>query len=630
MELPPRSKGDMLLAPGELTAIRYRLRTLAPQHDLTTVIACAFDRRTRVLPFLFADLRIAPAGVRAIGSALVDSGLNKTRIVLQHWNRHFRPSQMQVNGRLPDMFLVSSMQVHAAACYDLIRDACRIDPARRPLIIVGGPKVIYEPWDVFNIPSPHPTSADVAVTGEEYVLLSLLEVLLSAKASGESMRSVFLRARDAGLLDHIPGLVYAKGSAEERAETLVDTGIQRLTGNLDELPDPVLGYGLLERPSRRPTLASRAIPSHEVRNYASIVTQVMTFGCKFSCPYCPIPAYNQRHHRVKSGQKLADEMVALHKAYGFKYVFGTDDNFFNDHERTLGIVEIFNRTEINGQRLRKSVRWATEATVHDTLKLKDHLRDIHRAGLYAIWTGVEDMSGGLVKKGQSEDKTLAAFQAMTDHGIYPMAMMMHHDGQPLLSFRNASGLINQVHLLRKAGAISMQALMIFPATGSRMYEDAYTSGLIYEQVGKHPVTSHMLDGNYIVASHHKRPWTRQLNLILTYFYFYNPLRFLIAIVHPKSRSGYLVDMVIQWLGMLGTVYTFRRTCGWTLRLMFRKIKRTTTMPVSTIPVRSPDGSPAPHALPGTPLASKTKDKKTIISAVQAQQRKTSGALTSKP
>ena len=107
---------------------------------------------------------------------------------------------------------------------------------------------------VVRIPPNHPSSApsDVAVTGEEYVLLSLLEALLSERSGDESMRSAFLRARDSGALDGIPGLVYARGRRDCVAEELVDTGIQRLVADLDELPHPILGYKLLERPSRKP------------------------------------------------------------------------------------------------------------------------------------------------------------------------------------------------------------------------------------------------------------------------------------------------------------------------------------------------------------------------------------------
>src|SRR5215216_3546882 len=134
MELPRRARGDELLRPGELTAIRRRLRQVAPGHDVATVIACAFDHRTRMLPFIYADTHMAPAGVRAVGSALADSGFEKTRIVLQQWNKRFTPSLMQLDGRVPDLFMVSSMGLHSGRCMELIRDARRISPAHRPLI----------------------------------------------------------------------------------------------------------------------------------------------------------------------------------------------------------------------------------------------------------------------------------------------------------------------------------------------------------------------------------------------------------------------------------------------------------------------------------------------------------------
>jgi len=308
MELPRRSRGDELLQPGELLRLRARLRQAAPKHDLVTVIACAFDHRTRMLPFIFADTHMAPAGVRSIGSAMVDSGFEKTRIVLQQWNRHFRPSQMRLDGRVPDLFMVSSMGLHSDQCMAMIRDAHRIDPAHRPLIIAGGPHAVYQPFDLFSADPKDPASADVVVTGEEFVLLSMLEAVLSVRAAGESMLSAFSRARDSHALDGIPGLVFPRNIVHGLPEQLIDTGIQRLLGDLDELPDSVLGYRLLEPPSRRATLGSQAVPADRIRKLSPISSVVLTFGCKFACPYCPIPAYNQRQHRVKSSGRIAEEL----------------------------------------------------------------------------------------------------------------------------------------------------------------------------------------------------------------------------------------------------------------------------------------------------------------------------------
>ena len=629
MELPRRDSGDELLKPGELAAARARLQNIAAGHDLTTVIACAFDHRTRMLPFIYADMRIVPAGVRAIGSAMFAAGFEKTRIVLQQWNRNFRPSQMRLDGKIPDLFMVSSMQLHSAQCKAMIQDACRIDPANRPLIIAGGPLIIYEPWEVFSADPENPWSADVAVTGEEYILMNLLEVVLSVRATGESMRSAFLRARDSGLLDEIPGLVYAKGQRDCVTDELVDTGVQQLVGDLDELPDPVLGYSLLEPPGKGASLSSRAIPADRVARYGPIGSLVLTLGCKFTCPYCPIPAYNQRQYRTKSGERVAEEVHRLYSEYRIRLFFGADDNFFNDKDRTLGIAETLASKVDAGSRPHCKVRWGTEATIHDVVQMKDHLPLIRRAGLWALWMGVEDMSGTLVKKGQTADKTLEAFSLLRENGIFPVPMMMHHDSQALYTRKDQSGLLNQIHLLRKAGALYMQVLMLSPSPGSKLFVETYASGLAYKSVDGIEVDAHIGDGNYVIASRAPKPWRKQFNILAAYFYFYNPVNFLFALFRSKSNiplasadttpvspgsprgsklsrrifrkiSAHLGDAALQFFGMWGLAHTVRRTFVWALHLMRGNIKRHTCAPASRIPMRGLDGAPASHALPGTP------------------------------
>jgi radical SAM superfamily enzyme YgiQ (UPF0313 family) len=634
MELPRRDPGDELLKPGEMTRLRNSLRNLAAGHNLSTVITCAFDHRTQMLPFLYADTRMAPAGVRALGAAMVDVGFPKTRIVLQQWNRNFRPSQMRLEGQMPDLFMVSSMALHSAQCDAMIRDACRIDPTSRPLIIAGGSRVIYEPWSVFSDDPDSPWGADVAVTGEEYVLLSLLEVLLSVRAGKEPMRSAFQRARDSGALDGVAGLVYAKTDAKGVAEELVDTGIQRLLGDLDELPHAALGYRLLEPPSDLATLGPAAIPADRVHKHTPLASLVMTQGCRFSCPYCPIPAYNQRQHRGKSGQRIADEVERVFTEYDIRLFFGTDDNFFADRQRALEIAETLAHKVETSSRPHCKIRWGTEATIQDTLKMREHLSLVRKAGLWALWLGVEDMSGVLVKKGQSEDRTVEAFHLLRQNGIFPVPMLMHHDAQPLYTWRGNQGLLNQLGVLRKAGALYMQVLMLTPSAGAKSYENAFTSGLAYKSVDGVPVELSMTSGMHVTASRHPRPWIKQLNLLAAYVYFFNPLRLLFALICSKSRipladaetwppavagqrrphrkdfkrrltrklRAHLGDAAVQAFGIWGLLQTFRRTLGWTYHLMRGGIERHTTAPASRISMRSPDGAMAQHAMPGTPLS----------------------------
>jgi hypothetical protein len=172
--------------------------------------------------------------------------------------------------------------------------------------------------------------------------------------------------------------------------------------------------------------------------------------------------------------------------------------------------------------------------------------------------------------------------------------------------------------------------MLTPSAGSKWLSDTYTSGAAFESVAGKKIEPHVVDGNYVVASKHPRPWIKQLNLLIGYTYFFNPLRLLIALVFSKSmipladaetRSteeverytrwqkarrwsynklrAHLTDAFVQILGIMGLIQTYRRTFGWALRLFRGNIHRAEQPPRSKLPMRSVDCSPASHALPGT-------------------------------
>jgi len=593
MELPRRDNGDELLRPGELTGLIASLRKLSTRQNISTVIACTFDFRTRVLPFIFADIRLIPAGPRAIASAMLAAGFEKTRIVLQHWNKNFQPSRMKLDGQVPDVFMISSMGMHIDCARQLLRDVAKIPADKRPLVVAGGSLCVYEAWELFSTDPADPFAPDVAVTGEEFVTLSLLERLMSNRGQGESLAQTLRRVKGQGLLDDIPGLVYPVGPEGSIAEELVDTGIQRLLGDLDEKPSPVGGYAIVEPPSRRATLSSAPLPANKIHKLSPLATIVMTLGCKFGCPYCPIPAYNQRQYRTKSGLRIAEDIRQLNLTYGLRIFFGADDNFFNNPERTLEISQALARAEIAGKPLRRRARIATEVTVYDTIKMAEHLPLVRKAGFRAFWLGVEDMTGSLVSKGQTVDSTTRAFELLRNNGIVPNPMMMHHDDQPLLTPGRADGLLNQVHLLQKAGAGSLQVLMLVPSQGSKLYCQTYQSGMVYDVVAGRKVQPYMMDGSYVIASNSPQPWKQQFNILLAYLFFYNPLRILALLGRPGSNQ-LMLDIGFQLAGLAGLVCTARRTIGWAFRLMTGRIMRRTSQPASRIPMRSPAAGRADH------------------------------------
>ncbi len=83
----------------------------------------------------------------------------------------------------------------------------------------------------------------------------------------------------------------------------------------------------------------------------------------------------------------------------------------------------------------------------------------------------------------------------------------------------------------------------------------------------------------------------------------------------RKSTVHISDAAMQLFGMWGLTHTIRHTFVWMIRLAGGKIIHSTQPPISRIPMRSPDGSPASHALPGTPLAqpptTNSKDTTTV-------------------
>jgi hypothetical protein len=590
VELTIRPRGDIFTQPGEFTALRGRIREMTVGLDIPTVLVYAFNPRTRILPFLFADKRMVPAGVRAIAATLCDCGLTQNRVVLQQWTPRFRPSLARVHGRSPEMLLLSSMQIHAESLYALIADACTVPESQRPLILVGGPKTIYEPWDVFAIDGALNVSADVAVRGEAFVFAQLLEVLMSYRRGGGTMRQAFKQARRDRALDDVLGLVYRPEDPTHAPGCLVDTGPQRLVENMDEDAPVLEGFRQLEPQHRGETLRSKPIELNRVSRYAPIAPLDMTHGCKFHCDFCPIPAFNQRTFRTKSGERLADEMESLQRHAGIRHFFGTCDNFFNNRERAIEILMPMVERSWNNRRLKNNVRWGTESTQYDAYKNLDLMRLARRAGMRAIWFGIEDLTGSLVKKGQNAESARELFQELDRVGICPMPMMVHHDAQPLLSRGDLSGLLNQVVFLRRAGAISMQVAILTPSVGSKGYEKTFDEGFVIESVGGKPLEQWQIDGNHVVATASPAPWLVQLKVLAGYAAFYNPIHLLEGLIRPRQRL-FLADVGVQVVGMYALARTAAESLGWSAKMWWGPITRRSAPPEPTWKLIKPDDLP---------------------------------------
>ena len=209
--------------------------------------------------------------------------------------------------------------------------------AARPLTIQARPKAIYEPYHFWPEPGKRDRAVpDVVVTGEQFGLLELLNTLLSiAVFAVQCVRHSNRRERQGARIDSGSRLYLASG-ASPREPALIDTGLQRLVQDLDELPGEETALDLLEPPHRGTGLSPKPLEPARVGRYARIVSLLVTQGCKFNCSYCPIPAVNQKSWRYRSPEALVRTIASIYERFHIKYFFGADDNFFNRRETAEG------------------------------------------------------------------------------------------------------------------------------------------------------------------------------------------------------------------------------------------------------------------------------------------------------
>ncbi len=603
MELPKRPRGDEYARPGRIAELMRRIASRPGVADIPVACFYAFDFATRTLPFCFYDKRMSPAGMRAVAAAFHEAGFKKTRAIFQLWSPYIKPSNCRIDGRPLEILAVSAMQIHSAPSYQLIEDAWSMGE-HRPLILAGGPKAIYEPDHYFGLGPRGDIHADAVCTGEELILLELLDRLTEHRASGETMLQAFRRCRDGGMLDDIPGLVYMSRERDHGGRpVLIHTGIQRLVSDLDELPHVAVGFRLLEPPHRRTTLAARPLPQKDVHKYSLVAGLVTTHGCKFACSYCPIPAYNQRTWRSKSPERLVDEFRVLREDFDIHHFFGTDDNFFNTRSTVEELFTAMARMRYkdrNGRvgNARQRIRFSTEATEFDVLKCKDLLPLASEAGTFAIWFGIEDLSAELINKGQTPDKTIELFTLLERNRILPMAMMMHHDGQPLRTGgKNLYGIMNQAAFLYRHGAASFQCTLHGPAIGTKEYETTLNRGIVLRSVAGEPVPESYMDGNHVLATSHRKPARMQLNMLLAYARFYNPMHLAELLWrHSDSRRLKKKRLLLQVAGMVGLIWTAIRNLPWLIKLTGGKLDYWRQAPGAKFPMRRLDER-APHETP---------------------------------
>jgi len=298
----------------------------------------------------------APVGLLSL-SAMVRQ-FTKWQVELFDINRHIRAGNIPCNDRFYEnsarLLLGSKPDVvgFMTECdsYHHVLQTCdhlkRLKPSCQ--IVLGGPHASA----VADGTMEHWACIDSIVKGEgEHALIALLDQLESHALlpPAHRLKSGILLRNQEGLVQHF-----------------VD---HRLVENLDDLPIPAYDLYTPE-------------PGEEI-------FMEVGRGCPFSCEFCSTAPFWNRKHRVKSPQRIVQEIALLRQLFSVERLHFTHDLFTTDRTWVMAVCEALLKENIN-------VMWTCSArtdTVDPAL-----LRLMKAAGCRAIYFGIESGSERILKQ----------------------------------------------------------------------------------------------------------------------------------------------------------------------------------------------------------------------------------------
>jgi anaerobic magnesium-protoporphyrin IX monomethyl ester cyclase len=291
--------------------------------------------------FIMGEYVPPPFGILALAGYVEAQGLDLEIGVVdcQAEGLDWKGLERRIEGFQPDVVAPSALSTSNA--YAVLRTAelaKEVDPGT--LTVVGGQHFTALAEESLR---GHPV-IDFVVRGEgEETLAELLEKLVEGRSPG-GVRGLSLRDGD--------GVVHNPD--------------RPLIEDLDSLPMP--GYRFVEEHMGEyyfALMAEREMPFAIVEG---------SRGCRHDCSYCSQWRFWRRNHRAKSPGRIADEIEHIHRVYGSRFFWLTDDNL-GLGERTEMLCD-----ELIRRGMGEEVSWFCQARCDDIAARGDLLPKLRESG----------------------------------------------------------------------------------------------------------------------------------------------------------------------------------------------------------------------------------------------------------
>ncbi|UCB52690.1 MAG: radical SAM protein [Candidatus Zixiibacteriota bacterium] len=356
-----------------------------------------------------------------------------------------------------DLVMISTITSTAPEAYDIakkIKEKARV-LGRDITVVMGGAHVTFMAEEALD------NYADFVVRGEgEETILELAAWLENGN--------------DATSVSRIPGLSYKIGTRVYHNER------RSYLRNQDSLPTPELSLikGWKE-PGIFPVLSSR--------------------GCPFDCTFCSVTKMFGHKYRVRSPEKVLEDIRYYHRLYPKAWMFFYDDNFAADKKRTKRLLRLMVENDM-------IFPWTAQSRL-DVVKDRELLQLMHRAGCKVLYIGLESVNPQTLleyKKRQTVDEMGEAIKILHQYKIKTHGMFVLGGEQD-----DRETVMQTVRSAIKWKIDTAQMVILTPLPGTPLYD---------KLVSENRVTSFdwsQYDGHHVVYKPNKMSvWELQFGVML--------------------------------------------------------------------------------------------------------------------
>ncbi len=227
------------------------------------------------------------------------------------------------------------------------------------------------------------------------------------------------------------------------------------------------GAGDLHCVESRPPMESSPTPRYELLDisaYGSMALQ-MSRGCPFSCDFCNEPALFGHTPRLKTAQRILDELQTFYDLGYRGSVFFVDDNFIGNIRKVRQVLGDIQRFQEEHE---YPFSFYTEASLNlaENPELMAAMRD---AGFNMVFVGIETTDASTLEKAnkpQNADTDLyAQVRRIQEYGMEVTAgFIVGMDGEP-------DDICDQIYdFCQRAGIPTVMVGLLTPLRGSPLYE----------------------------------------------------------------------------------------------------------------------------------------------------------------